>query len=182
VYFFPGGSSDATYSGATLAPGASAWTVYSDRNGKDNLRIVDSKLVLKAVASMPIATWNWKSQDASIRHMGPMAQDFYAAFGLGDTPKGISTVDADGVALAAIQGLNAKVDEQAALLQTKLENAVQEKDGQLAEQWATIREQQRQLARLSERVQKAEALAAEVMALKSALAELQRAWETVAVK
>jgi hypothetical protein len=41
-----------------------------------------------------------------------MAQDFHAAFGLGETPKGISTVDADGVALAAIQGLNAKVEEQ----------------------------------------------------------------------
>ena len=61
---------------------------------------------------MSIATWNWKSQDASIRHMGPMAQDFRAAFGLGETEKGISTIDADGVALAAIQGLNAKVDEQ----------------------------------------------------------------------
>jgi hypothetical protein len=182
VYFFTGGNSDATYSGAALAPGASAWTVYSDSNGKDNLRIVDAKLVLKEVASIPIATWNWKSQDASIRHMGPMAQDFYAAFGLGDTPKGISTVDADGVALAAIQGLNAKVDEQAALLQTKLENAVQEKDGQLAEQGATIREQQRQLARLSERVQRAEALAADVVALKAALADLQRTRATMAVK
>ena len=36
-----------------------------------------------------------------------MAQDFYAAFGLGESDKGIDTVDADGVALAAIQGLNA---------------------------------------------------------------------------
>ena len=77
VYFFTAGNSDATYSGATLAPGASAWTVYSDRNGKENLRMVDSKLVLKEVASMSIATWNWKSQDTSIRHMGPMAQRYW---------------------------------------------------------------------------------------------------------
>ena len=61
---------------------------------------------------MPIATWNWKSQDASIRHMGPMAQDFHAAFGLGETPKGISTVDADGVALAAIQGLHQLIKQK----------------------------------------------------------------------
>ena len=63
---------------------------------------------------MSIATWNWKSQDASIRHMGPMAQDFHAAFGLGETDKGISTMDADGVALAAaaIQGMHQELMER----------------------------------------------------------------------
>lgn len=55
---------------------------------------------------MPIGTWNWKSQHQTIRHMGPMAQDFSAAFGLGEDDKHISTVDADGVAFAAIQGLH----------------------------------------------------------------------------
>ena len=50
-------------------------------------------------------TWNYKSQDPSIRHVGPMAQDFYAAFGVGEDEKHITTIDADGVALAAIQGL-----------------------------------------------------------------------------
>jgi hypothetical protein len=44
--------------------------------------------------------------------MGPVAQDFHAAFGLGSDDKGISTVDADGVALAAIQALNRKVEEK----------------------------------------------------------------------
>ena len=83
--------------------------------------------MLAKVAALPIATWNWKSQDAAIRHMGPMAQDFAAAFGLGETPRGINTVDSEGVALAAIKGLNAKVEEQ-----------------------------QREIAELTERVQKAE--------------------------
>jgi Chaperone of endosialidase len=110
VFFFTGGNSDATYTGAQLAPGATAWTTYSDRAGKDNVQRIDALAVLSKVAAMPIATWNWKSQDASIRHMGPMAQDFHAAFGLGETDKGISTVDADGVALAAIQGLNEKLE------------------------------------------------------------------------
>ena len=63
----------------------------------------------------PIATWNLKGQGASIRHMGPMAQDFRAAFGLGETELGISTIDADGVALAAIQGLNAKLEATIAI-------------------------------------------------------------------
>jgi uncharacterized coiled-coil protein SlyX len=71
---------------------------------------------------------------------------------------------------------------RAGLVAAGLENTVQEKDRQLAEQWATIREQQRQLAQLSERVQKAEALAADVVALKAALDELQRTRATVAVK
>jgi endosialidase-like protein len=116
IFMFAAGSTQATYTGVVLPPGAQAWIAASDRAGKDNLAAVDVRDVLRKTVAMPIATWNWKSQDASIRHMGPMAQDFHAAFGLGETPKGISTVDADGVALAAIQGLNAKVEEQASTI------------------------------------------------------------------
>jgi hypothetical protein len=112
VYFLTGGNSDATYTGAGLTPGATAWTVYSDRNGKDHIRAINPQEVLRKLTAIPISTWNWKSQESSIRHMGPMAQDFHAAFGLGETPKGISTVDADGVALAAIQGLHQTVRQQ----------------------------------------------------------------------
>ena len=75
--------------------------------------------MLRKLVMMPIATWNWKAQDARIRHMGPMAQDFSAAFGLGEDDKHISTVDADGVALAAIQGLNELIKEQQKDLQAK---------------------------------------------------------------
>ena len=57
--------------------------------------------------------------DTAIRHIGPMAQDFYAAFGVGPDDKHITTVDADGVALAAIQGLNQKVEAQQSELQQK---------------------------------------------------------------
>jgi trimeric autotransporter adhesin len=59
---------------------------------------------------MPIRTWNYTNDPAS-RHIGPVTQDFHAAFGLGTDDKSISTVDADGVALAAIQGLNQKLEE-----------------------------------------------------------------------
>ena len=124
VYFLTAGTNDATYTGAKLLPGATAWTVYSDSTGKDNIQRIDSVAVLRKVAALPIATWNWKAQDASIRHMGPMAQDFSAAFGLGEDPLGISTVDADGVALAAIQGLHQLMrekDRQIAQLKRKLQ-------------------------------------------------------------
>ena len=98
--------------GASLAPGDGSWTSMSDRNAKENFTPVDPQSVLAKVAALPLATWNYKAQPAAIRHLGPTAQDFKAAFGLGATDRGITGVDADGVALAAIQGLNQKVEAQ----------------------------------------------------------------------
>jgi hypothetical protein len=165
-----------TYTTAYLSTGGT-WASASDRALKADFTAVDAQAVLAKVAQLPIDEWSYKAE-AGQRHLGPVAQDFYAAFGLGADDKHITTVDEGGVALAAIQGLNAKVDEQA----TRLESAVQEKSRQLEEQAATIREQQREIAELRERVQKAETLSADVVALKSTLAELQRGRETVAVK
>ena len=61
--------------------------------------------VLAKIAGMPIREWNYKAQDAAVRHVGPTAQDFHAAFGLGEDPLRISTIDADGIALAAVKAL-----------------------------------------------------------------------------
>ena len=97
--------------GATLATGSGSWTSMSDRNAKENFAPLDPQSVLAKVAALPLTTWNYKAQDPAIRHLGPMAQDFKAAFGLGETDTGITGVDADGVALAAIQGLNQKLEE-----------------------------------------------------------------------
>ena len=55
---------------------------------------------------MPITSWSYKAEKPSVRHIGPMAQDFYKAFGLGLDEKHITTIDEGGVALAAIQGLH----------------------------------------------------------------------------
>ena len=106
-------------SGAVLASGSSTWSVLSDRNAKTAIESVDGREVLKKVAAMPLNTWQYKTQDPKFRHMGPMAQDFYAAFQLGESDTRIDTVDTDGVALAAIQGLNTLLiekDEQIAAL------------------------------------------------------------------
>ncbi len=81
----------------------------SDRNLKENFKSVDAQAVLEKVATLPLSEWNYK-QDTDTRHLGPMAQDFHAAFGVGPDDQHIATVDADGVALAAIQGLNEKVE------------------------------------------------------------------------
>ena len=105
----PGGttiySNLARSAGVTLGAGGGAWATISDRNLKENITPINTIDVLTKVAAMPLSTWNYKSQDESIRHMGPMAQDLYAAFGLGADDKHINTIDADGIALAAIQGL-----------------------------------------------------------------------------
>jgi len=74
--------------------------------------LVDGVAVLERLDAMEISTWNYKAQDEGIRHIGPMAQDFRAAFAVGEDEKRISTVDADGVALAAIQGLKRLADEK----------------------------------------------------------------------
>ena len=91
--------------GLACLPGAGRGPRLSDRALKANVAAVDGGDVLARLAQVPVSTWNYTSQDPSIRHMGPMAQDFYAAFGLGEDDRHITTVDADGVALAAIQGL-----------------------------------------------------------------------------
>jgi len=92
--------------GCNLPAGSGTFSCTSDRATKENIADVDPHEILQRVAALPIQTWNYKSQDASVRHIGPMAQDFYAAFGLGNDDKTISTIDLDGVALAAIQGLH----------------------------------------------------------------------------
>jgi hypothetical protein len=94
--------------GVSVPAGGGAWSTVSDRNLKENVAKVDGQEVLESLVRVPVTTWNYTSQDGSIRHIGPMAQDFYAAFGVGEDDTHISTVDADGVALAAIQGLHAE--------------------------------------------------------------------------
>jgi len=90
---------------------ATAFNPPSDRNLKENFQPVSPQEVLDKVAALPISRWNFKG-DAATRHVGPMAQDFHAAFSLGTDDKHIATVDADGVALAAIQGLNQKLEQK----------------------------------------------------------------------
>ena len=102
---------------------ATAFNPSSDRNLKEKIAPVNPVEVLDKVAALPISRWNFKG-DAATPHVGPMAQDFHAAFGVGTDDKHIATVDADGVALAAIQGLNQKLDETRAELKRRdVENA-----------------------------------------------------------
>jgi hypothetical protein len=94
-----------TWTGAYLSS-AGVWTNNSDRNAKENLVPVDSQQILERVAGLPVYEYSYKIDSTRTRHVGPMAQDFYAAFGgLGADSTAIPTIDADGVSLAALKAL-----------------------------------------------------------------------------
>ena len=116
--------------GVTLAPGGGAWGSVSDVNMKEHFRDLDGDDVLAKLARMPIREWSYKAQPSEIRHIGPTAQDFHAAFGLGEDPLRIGTVDADGVALRAIQALEART---AMLLDRVLRERIERLEQSLAE-------------------------------------------------
>jgi hypothetical protein len=85
--------------------------VTSDREAKKDFMPVDTKKILERLVTVPIRTWTFRT-GPNARHLGPVAQDFQAAFGVGSDEKHIATVDADGVAMAAIQGLYRIVQEK----------------------------------------------------------------------
>jgi hypothetical protein len=124
--------------GVYIAAGGSGWNSLSDRNVKENFTDINARDVLEKVAQMPISIWNYKSQKQSIRHIGPMAQDFHAAFAVGEDDKHINNLDEEGVALAAIQGLN-----------QKLESQIKEKDGQIHDLQKSISELRSMIANLA---------------------------------
>jgi hypothetical protein len=90
--------------GAALTAGG-VWANASDRNLKTGFQAINSAAVLRDLSAMPISTWSYKSEGDTVRHLGPTAQDFAAAFHLGQDDKHITTLDESGVALAAIQEL-----------------------------------------------------------------------------
>ncbi len=99
-----------TETGAYLSAGG-VWTNNSDRSRKENIRSLSNKKMLEKLAQLDITEWNYKVEGENIKHIGPMAQDFYELFGLGKDNKSISTIDASGVALAAIKELHKKTEE-----------------------------------------------------------------------
>jgi hypothetical protein len=111
----PAGRLINTSTGAHLTSGGT-WTNASSRALKTAFEAVDADAVLARVLELPITRWRYRGESGEGAHLGPVAEDFHAAFGLGADGASISTVDADGVALAAIQGLHARLrTEQAAL-------------------------------------------------------------------
>ena len=84
----------------------------SDRNIKENFAQVNRNQILDSLLTLSVETWNYKTQSTDIRHIGPMAQDFAGAFGVGEDDKHINMIDAFGVTLASIQALNEKIEQR----------------------------------------------------------------------
>ena len=99
-------------SGVEIAAGGSGWSAVSDRNRKENFSDLDGEDVLRRLKSVPVSSWNYKTQDKSIRHIGPMAQDLFAAFGVGESDKMINSIDIDGVNLAGVRALADRTSRQ----------------------------------------------------------------------
>jgi len=145
-----------TSSGARLTVGG-VWTDSSDRNRKHRFHAVDGESVLRRVAALPISTWSFVEEPDRIRHMGAMAQDFHAVFGLGEDDKHISALDTGGVALAAIQGLY---------------RVVQDKDATIVVQTRKLARQEHEIEVLKDRLAQLESLRAELAAVRAAVATL----------
>jgi hypothetical protein len=102
----------------------------SDRNSKHEIEAVDSAELLERVAALPVSTWSYKGDQA--RHIGPMAQDFAAAFGLGSDDKHVAPSDVAGVGLAAVQALMRQLEQTNARL-ARLEGELAQREGEAAE-------------------------------------------------
>ena len=141
-----------TPTSSCAASNGNGWACSSDRNLKENFQPVDVASVLRRVAGLPLYLWNAKGMDPNIKHLGPTAQDFMAAFALGNSDKMIGMQDADGIALAAIQGLNQRLEEQR----------------------QSLDDQQQRIAELEDSVLQLETLRSEIAVLRQALTTLQK--------
>jgi hypothetical protein len=143
---------------------AGSYLQSSSRSIKHDIKPVDLQSVLAKVAALPIRQWSYNSEKG-VRHMGPMSEDFYTSFGLGGTSRGITTVDAGGVALAAIKGLKLEKDAELARLTA-------EKDAQIA---ALGKELERLRSEQEERLAQLELALADALRVKSPPPELASA-------
>lgn len=120
-----------TSAGGFLSTGGS-WVSSSDRNRKSNITPVNEMSILQKLDTLPISTWNYNSEDGTVLHLGPMAQDFYGAFGLGYGDTSIAAVDADGVSMAAVKAVYELNKAQAATI-AQQEQRMQAMQAQIAD-------------------------------------------------
>jgi hypothetical protein len=139
-YFGQSGTMIATSTGAYLSSGGT-WTNASDVNRKHLFAAVSGEDVLSRLRAMDIQSWSYRTEDDEIRHIGPTAQDFRAAFGLGKDEISIATVDADGVALAGVKALEARTTTQSERIER-----LERENAELRAQLAALAEQVARLA------------------------------------
>ncbi|TVQ32138.1 MAG: hypothetical protein EA370_12585 [Wenzhouxiangella sp.] len=122
----------------------------SDRANKQDLESVDVQAVLDQLADLEISSWRYLRGDPESRHIGPMAQDFHAAFGYGVSDDSISSIDAQGIAFAAIQALNERLHDARLSLGQQL-GALEEENVALRAEVAVLKAQSSQMRELADR-------------------------------
>lgn len=146
----------------TIKDGDADWncTVVSDRNAKQSIKPVDPEAILARVVDLPVKEFTYRSRSDSVRHVGPMAQEFHPLFGLGEDRLRISASNLAGVALAAIQGLHQQkldLQEEVAKQQQRITSLTDEVD-RLAKQSHRADKLAEANHRLNERVKALEAI------------------------
>ncbi len=151
-------TNDSTTIGVQVGAGGNSWSVISDRRRKENFSAVNGEDFLKKIDNFNLTSWNYKGQDArTFRHYGPMAQDFYAAFGkdsygsIGNDTT-INQADFEGVSFIAIQALERRTQEQ-----TDKINELEKKVNALSTENAVLKGKADKVASLTERLDALEA-------------------------
>jgi hypothetical protein len=99
--------------GCNLPAGSGVFSCASSRTLKDHFAPVAGEDLLARVRTVPVNYWNYVAEQGNVRHLGPFAEDFAAAFGLGNDPLAIGLLDIDGVNFAAVKALEQRTAEQA---------------------------------------------------------------------
>ena len=118
----------------------------SDRNAKQDFAPVSPAAILEKVLRLPVSEWSYK-EDAGTRHIGPMGQDFYTTFNIGTDEKHIAPIDEGGIAFAAIQGLNQKLESRNEKAETQMEQLAAE-NAELKEKILSLETRLEKLERL----------------------------------
>ena len=112
----------------------------SSRTIKDNIESVEPREILDMVSSLPIYKWNYINDEASVKHIGPIAEEFYELFRLGSDNKHIASLDTSGIALAAIQALSSELK-----IKSNQIESLEKKNKQLNDRLAVIEKNIQQL-------------------------------------
>jgi trimeric autotransporter adhesin len=128
-----------------IAAGGTSWVCSSSRALKENFTPVDGEELLARIRGVELNRWTLIGDPARTPHLGPFAEDFHAAFGLGDDPKAIGHQDIDGVNFGGVKALDARTVQ----MQSRMD-----------EQARQIEQLQADKAALEARIQRLEALLA----------------------
>ena len=122
--------------GCNLPAGSGVFNCTSSRTTKENFLLVNGNDVLSKLRGIDVSTWNYIAEGRQVRHMGPMAEDFFKGFGLGTGNTSIGVQDLAGVSLSAIKELDKRTVEVDQLREQV--NQLRQANGDLERRLATL--------------------------------------------